>query len=93
MGATDPIDYNSENVKERILALTNNLGVDAWIDNVGKESTELGLECLAHSGELVVIVENANYDNKLFMKAITVHNVALGTAYMSGNPTRISEVK
>ena len=74
------------------MALTNNLGVDAWIDNVGKDSTELSLECLAHSGELVVLVDNTNYENKLFMKAITLHIVAPGTALMSGNPTRVADI-
>jgi hypothetical protein len=31
LGATDPIDYTKEDVKKRVLELTNNIGLDAWI--------------------------------------------------------------
>jgi NADPH2:quinone reductase len=36
-GAQDVIDYGSENVKERIKALTGGRGVDVFFDNVGGE--------------------------------------------------------
>lgn len=32
---------------------------------------------MAFNGELVVVVENTDYKDKLFIKALTVHNVAL----------------
>ena len=56
--------------------MTNGAGVDAWIDLVDENSAEIGLKCLAFNGELVVVVKNADYTNKLFMKAITVNNVS-----------------
>jgi NADPH:quinone reductase-like Zn-dependent oxidoreductase len=49
-----------------------------WIDCVGKETATIGLKSLGHGGELVIIVDNADYDpNDLFMRNLTVHNVTL----------------
>jgi len=93
LGATHPIDYNTENVVEKAKQLTNGYGVDAWIDNVGADSTAQGLKALAYGGELVVVVSNADYKDALFSLALTVHNVSLGWGYMSGVEYRIKEVK
>jgi NADPH2:quinone reductase len=40
LGATHTIDYNSENLEERIKELTDGNGIDVWIDLVGKSSVE-----------------------------------------------------
>jgi len=40
LGATDVIDYTKQNVVEEIKKMTNNVGVDAWIDLVGENSVK-----------------------------------------------------
>ncbi len=41
--------------------MTDNVGVDAWIDMVSSESAEMGLKSLAFGGELAVCVDNCDY--------------------------------
>lgn len=60
------IDYQSENVEDAIKKITDGKLIDIWIDTVSKESVEQGLKNLAYGAELALIVDNANYDNKLF---------------------------
>lgn len=38
LGATHPIDYNTDNVDQKIKEITNGKGVDAWIDLVGEKT-------------------------------------------------------
>lgn len=42
---------------------------------------------------MVVIQANGDYKDKLFPRAYSVCNIALGGAYGSKNPTRINEIK
>lgn len=42
LGATDVIDYNTDNVSGKIKQITNGNGLDVWIDLVGTKSVEQG---------------------------------------------------
>mmetsp|Transcript_24063 Transcript_24063/g.27252 ORF Transcript_24063/g.27252 Transcript_24063/m.27252 type:complete len:360 (+) Transcript_24063:100-1179(+) len=86
LGATHPIDYNSENVVERVKELTEGFGVDAWIDLVGSESVADAIQAIAFGGEVVSVVGSPTHDlNKLFVLGQTVHHVFLGFAYNTKN--------
>lgn len=63
LGAHHVIDYNTENIVERVQQITNNVGVDAWIDTVSDVSAAQGLQCLAFAGEMVCIVGMINCCN------------------------------
>lgn len=54
-GADETIDYSSENLRERIKALTNDRGVDVVVDPVGGPYTELALRSCAWRGRLLVV--------------------------------------
>ena len=47
------INYQEENFKDRIMAITKDNGVDVIYDSVGKDTFSIGLKCLAPKGRLV----------------------------------------
>jgi len=82
LGATHTIDYNKEDVGKRVMEITNNEGVDAWIDNVGSDSADVGVKSLSFAGEIVVIVgPPAGELKQLFNGAQAAHFIMLGAAY------------
>jgi NADPH2:quinone reductase len=54
-GADDTIDYSTEDLRERIKALTEGRGVDVVVDPVGGGFTEPALRSLAWRGRLLVV--------------------------------------
>lgn len=55
IGATKAINYKTENFKDRILALTNNRGVDVVLDVIGGDYTQPNLDSLSDDGRLTII--------------------------------------
>ncbi len=55
LGADATINYQSENLKERILALTDGRGADVVYDPVGGAYTEQAVRALAWRGRLLVV--------------------------------------
>ena len=47
------INYQEENFKDKIMAITKDNGVDVIYDSVGKDTFSIGLNCLAPKGRLV----------------------------------------
>jgi NADPH2:quinone reductase len=54
-GADDAINYSSEDLRERIKALTNGQGVDVIVDPVGGQYSEPALRGMAWNGRFLVI--------------------------------------
>jgi NADPH:quinone reductase len=54
-GADDVIDYDTEDLKERLRALTGGRGVDVVYDAAGDRHTEAAVRALAFAGRLLVI--------------------------------------
>ena len=55
VGADETIDYSSENLKDRINALTEGLGADVVYDPIGGSATEAALRALNWHGRLLVV--------------------------------------
>lgn len=51
-GAEVVINYSHEDVKSKVMELTDNKGVAAVFDGVGKSTFDLSLDCLARKGTL-----------------------------------------
>lgn len=86
LGADEVIDYNTEDVAARVREITNGRGVDAIVDNVSSASATAGLELLAFGGAIACVVGLPDFSQlKSFGKAISIHDVALGGAYLSGD--------
>ncbi|HYM86716.1 MAG TPA: zinc-binding dehydrogenase, partial [Pseudoxanthomonas sp.] len=55
LGADETIDYSSEDVRERIKALTGGRGVDVVYDPVGGDFAEPALRCVGWRGRYLVV--------------------------------------
>jgi len=82
LGAHYVIDYKTEDIKARVMKITDGRGVDVWFDCVSDESATAGLECVAFFGHLICVAGTPKIDlNPLFKRSISVHQVALGEAH------------
>lgn len=93
-GADHLIDYRSEDLRERVKALTDGRGVDVVYDPVGGDAFDAALRCLAWEGRLVVIgfasgrISEARA-NTLLLRNIAVIGCPWG-AYARHEPTRLT---
>jgi len=91
-GADETINYSSEDLRERIKALTNGRGVDVVYDPVGGDLTEPALRSMAWRGRFLVVgfaagtIPNIPLNLPL-LKGCAVLGVFLG-AFMRNEPQR-----
>lgn len=87
------IDYQHEDVSQRVAELTDGLGADLIIDTVGKAEATKDIKRLSYNGTLVTIVDVPEMDaGYLFDHAINVATVNLGGAHLSANPTQQADL-
>ena len=77
LGARYGINYNKENIKDSIMDITNNKGVDVCIEMVGGSVLQQSIEALAHNGRLATCGAHAGEKVELdiieiFRKQITI---------------------
>lgn len=85
LGATATVDYRTENVAERVMALTDGRGVDAIVDTVSAESATQGLtQLLAFGGQLAAVAGLPDLKQLPWGKCFSVHEIALGAAHLLG---------
>ncbi|MGR3765712.1 zinc-binding dehydrogenase [Rossellomorea sp. NS-SX7] len=84
LGADYVIDYREENVKEKVMELTEGRGVDAVIDAVSRQSATDALDMLAYMGHIVYIAGAPDFAAvKPFTKVVSYHEIALAAAHQS----------
>ncbi|MFC4683720.1 zinc-binding dehydrogenase [Exiguobacterium sp. s149] len=90
LGADVAIDYNVEDVTEKIMELTDGRGVDLILNTVGRDVATADLDRLAFSGQLAYIAGPPDMsDMKGFTLSPSIHEVALGAAHASENERAI----
>ncbi len=86
LGAMHVLDYESEEWPEDVMELTDDRGVDAAIDIVSSQSAAQTLELLAYGGQLACVAGMPDLGaDAPFMRGISIHDIALGGAYLSGD--------
>jgi NADPH2:quinone reductase len=89
LGADHVIDYSGD-VAAAVTQITNNRGVDLALDTVGSENATATFKMLAFGGQLICIAGLPDFSVwKPFDKAPSVHELALGGAYASGDKTAV----
>ena len=66
MGVKQCIDYNNENVFEKIMKITGNRGVDLIIDPVGSHNWKTSYKCLAPLGKMIIFGDQNFVKGKSF---------------------------
>ncbi|MFC4778291.1 zinc-binding dehydrogenase [Paenibacillus sp. GCM10023252] len=78
LGADYVIDYGNEDVKAKVMEITNGRGVDAVLDTVSRDSATNSLDLIAYGGHLAHIAGAPDYTHiKPFTKVISYHEIAL----------------
>lgn len=86
LGADYVIDYHEEDVKARVMEITNGRGVDAVIDAVSRQSATEAIDMLAFLGHVVFIAGTPDFSQvKPFTKAISFHEIALSPVHQHGD--------
>jgi NADPH:quinone reductase-like Zn-dependent oxidoreductase len=86
LGAHHVIDYNIENVVERVLSSTGGRGVDAIVDTVGTDTATAGLDMLAFGGGLACVSRLPDFSHiRPLTKALSIHEIFLNGAHLSGD--------
>lgn len=94
-GCDHVIDYREENVRERVLALTEGRGVDVTYDPVGGQVFEDSLRCTAPGGRLLVVGFASGTipqiaANQLLVRNLTVSGYWYG-AWRRLDPKRVAD--
>jgi NADPH:quinone reductase len=86
IGADYVIDYREENVKEKVMEITEGRGVDAVVDAVSRQSATEALDMLAYMGHIVYIAGAPDFTKiKPFTKVLSYHEIALGAGHQSND--------
>ena len=85
IGADHAIDYNSENVVERIMEITNGRGVDRVLGAVDVNTANQGIEVLKFRGGIACVAGMPTITDSTFAGAKSIHNIAYGGAHTSTN--------
>ncbi len=86
LGATDAVDYKSEDVVARVLEITAQQGVDIGLDTVGPDNDVIVANCLRFEGQMVELVDTVrplDYRDA-FMKGLSFHQFSLGSGHRNG---------
>jgi NADPH:quinone reductase-like Zn-dependent oxidoreductase len=82
----EAIDYHTEDLKEVVRAATDGRGVDAILSNLGSERATQDLDLLAFNGGLACLLGLPDLTRlQPFTIAPSIHEVALGSAHLSGD--------
>ncbi|QBY05943.1 dehydrogenase [Thalassotalea sp. HSM 43] len=94
LGATDVIDYQSDDVVARVKQITNQQGVDIGLDTVGADNDIIVANSLRFDGQMVEIVDVVRpdaYDNA-FLMGLGFHQLSLGAGHGHGRLGKASIV-
>lgn len=95
LGATHAIDYSTEDVVQRTLELTDQEGVDAFIDNTGIDTINWAMKVLSNGGDYVTnLPVPADFDmSKLFFRSQNIHQTYLAYMYLAKLPHQMKELR
>ena len=75
MGVPSCIDYNSEDVMQKVMEYSDNQGVDLIIDPIGGKNWKTSYKCLAPLGKLIVYGDQNFVKGKSFSLVTTLKEV------------------
>lgn len=84
LGATEVIDYRSQDFVEEVRRLTQKRGVDVILDHVGGEVLEKSLRCLARAGRLVTCGATAGAEVRVDLRVLFFKSLSLLGSTMGG---------
>ena len=95
LGATHAIDYADDDIVDKVKQVTEDEGLDAFIDNTGGTTINWAFEAINNGGDYVsnLPVPQGFDMSKLFFKSQNVHQVYLAYPYLKNLPHQLNELK
>ena len=90
-GADEVIDYTSENLRDRVLALTGGKGVDVVFDPVGGSAFEQCVRCIGWEGRILIIGFASGDIPKVATNMILVKNFSVVGAVFGAHSDRFPD--
>lgn len=88
LGATEVLDYQTQDIPAAVRKLTQGRGVDAIVDPVNADTATEGLGMLAYGGGIACVAALPDFSRfQSSGKALSVHDISLGGAHLSGDRT------
>jgi NADPH2:quinone reductase len=88
----EPIDYTSDDIFDRVMALTNEHGADVCADMIGGERTETIWTCMAREGRYVAVGFNDDRESGLTgrpLRKVSMGNFSVLGVMMGYNDTPV----
>jgi NADPH2:quinone reductase len=86
LGAAEVLDYQTQDIPAAVRDLTDGRGVDAIVDTVNADTATAGLGMLAFGGGIACVAALPDLSQfQSFGRALSVHDIALGGAHLSGD--------
>lgn len=87
LGATHILNYQSQDVEQEIMQITNGVGVEAALDCVGGDNDQLCASVLCYEGEMVELVKTVDPTlyKDAFLRGLSFHQLRLGSGHRNGN--------
>ncbi|MBN9565967.1 MAG: NAD(P)H-quinone oxidoreductase [Alphaproteobacteria bacterium] len=77
LGSLEPVIYTQEDFMERILAATQNQGVDYIVDCVGGEYLQRNIQCLRSNGTLIMIAAQRGTTSTIPLLPLIIKNASI----------------
>lgn len=88
----EPIDHSSDDIFDRVMALTNEHGADVCADMIGGERTETMWTCMAREGRYVAVGFNDDPESGLTgrpLRKVSMGNITVMGVMMGYNDTPV----
>ncbi len=93
LGATETIEYQTGNLESVVKEITQGRGVDYILDTVGSENATASLNMLAFNGSIACVAGLPDITKLTpFEKGLSIHEIALSGAYLSGDTAAQEEL-
>lgn len=93
LGAEDVIDYQSTDVWQSVKKLTAGRGVDYVLDTVSSQNATNALQTLRFNGSIACVAGLPDISTiQPFRTGLSVHEVALGAAYLTDDDQALDEL-
>lgn len=93
LGAETVLDYQAEDIFQKVMQLTGGHGVDYVIDTVSSENATRSLSILGLNGQMACVAGLPDLSEfEPFLKAISIHEIALGSHYLVEDENALDEL-
>ena len=82
LGADEVIDYQSENVRDKVRALTDGQGVDVVFEHVGQATWDTSIKSLAPGGRLVTCGNTTGWEAQTDLRYVFARQLNILGSYM-----------